>query len=102
LFDLASQTLADCGLDLAEARKILMPLVVSTLENLKHQTPAAALTGTFARADTTTMQKHLAALRGKKALEIYVKLGFRSLELAAEQGANAEKLAEMRRELTKV
>ena len=95
LFDVASETLADCGLDEATARKILRPLVHSTIENLEQQTPSEALTGTFARADLETMEKHLAALANKPALEIYVKLGLRSLQLAAKQGANAEKIAIM-------
>lgn len=95
LFDLATETLAECGLEQAAAQKILLPLVRSTLENLEQQAPSAALTGTFARADLETMEKHLAALANKSALEVYVKLGLRSLRLAAEHGADAEKIAAM-------
>lgn len=101
LFDLATETLSECGLEIEEARKILLPLVLSTVENLKRQTPADALTGTFARADVETMRKHLAALTDKEALQIYVELGKRSLQLAAGQGADVEKLEAMRQELEK-
>lgn len=102
LFSVAVEMLAACGLPEAEARKILFPLVESTLKNLSTQkTLAQALTGTFARADVETLKRHLAALREnapvQEILEIYRQLGSRSLHLAEEQGADAEKLAEMRK-----
>ncbi|MEP6923792.1 MAG: DUF2520 domain-containing protein [Pyrinomonadaceae bacterium] len=100
LFDLAVETLVRCGLEKPQAQRILLPLVQSTIENLTHQTPADALTGTFARADLETMKKHLAALTNQSALKTYVELGLHSLQLAAERGgADAEKIAAMRREL---
>jgi predicted short-subunit dehydrogenase-like oxidoreductase (DUF2520 family) len=70
------------------------------VENLGRQTPAAALTGTFSRADAETMRRHLESLStNETALRIYVELGKRSIELAREQGADDEKLEEMSREL---
>lgn len=102
LFDVAAQTLSDCGIEKTDARRILLPLAQSALENLGRQTPAAALTGTFARADVETMRNHLAALQANEtALRVYVELGKRSLELAGEQGADAVKLREMRLDLEK-
>lgn len=98
LFSVAVEMLAACGLSETEARKILFPLVESTLKNLAAQTPAQALTGTFARADVETLRRHLETLRENalpQALEIYLQLGISSLHLAEQQGANAEKLAEM-------
>ncbi|MGI9037142.1 MAG: DUF2520 domain-containing protein, partial [Pyrinomonadaceae bacterium] len=103
LFSVAIEMLADCGLPDAEAQKILFPLVGSTVKNLAAQTPAQALTGTFARADIETLRRHLETLRenvSPQMLEIYRQLGLRSLNLAVEQGANAEKLAEMKKLLT--
>ncbi|HKQ52785.1 MAG TPA: DUF2520 domain-containing protein, partial [Pyrinomonadaceae bacterium] len=61
-------------------------------------TPAAALTGTFARADTKTVRRHLAALRSQKmtdALAAYVMLGRRSLMLAKAAGASEASLKEI-------
>ena len=95
--------LATCGLSETEARKILFPLVESTLKNLSTQTPAQALTGTFARADVETLRRHLETLRenaSAQTIEIYRQLGMHSLHLAEQQGANAKKLAEMRKYLT--
>jgi len=87
LFSLAADLLARCGLSHARARQVLLPLLDSTLDNLRSHAPEQALTGTFARADLSTVRKHLAALRDagdvRGATAIYALLGERSLRLAA-------------------
>jgi predicted short-subunit dehydrogenase-like oxidoreductase (DUF2520 family) len=94
LFSLAAGLLARCGLSDARARQVLLPLLASTLDNLKSHAPGEALTGTFARADLSTVRKHLAALKGAGddggagkddggALAVYALLGERSLRMAA-------------------
>jgi len=103
LVDVAVEMLSKCGLDAAQAKAILLPLVASTVENLKTQTNAEALTGTFARADTETFEKHLETLRenvSEEATEVYLQLGARSVHLAEEQGADAEKLDELRNKIS--
>jgi predicted short-subunit dehydrogenase-like oxidoreductase (DUF2520 family) len=95
LFDIATEMLTRCGLGEREARAILMPLVESTLVNLKEQEPASALTGTFARADVETVRRHLDAIHKetmKDALAAYTLLGKRSLKLAKQRGADAASL----------
>ncbi len=95
LIDIAVEMLSKCGLDAAQSKEILLPLVESTIENLKNQTTAAALTGTFARADAETFERHLEILRenvSPEALEVYLQLGARSVHLAEEQGADKENL----------
>jgi len=85
LFDVALEMLNRCGLSPARARQVLLPLARSTLQNLSTQSPSAALTGTFKRADISTVRKHLAAIESQRlrdALEAYVLLGRRSLSLA--------------------
>lgn len=104
LFSAAAETLSACGLSNEDAREILFPLVKSAIDNLSTQTPAAALTGTFARADVETLKRHLEALRENVSEEVsavYLQLGMRSLHLAEQQGADAEKLAEMKSVLMK-
>lgn len=104
LFDTASEMLQKCGLESEKARGILFPLVKSTVENLQTQPPEQALTGTFARADVPTMQKHLAAIESEttgEILEIYKILGLRSIKLAEKQGANFADLQKMREILQK-
>ncbi|HEX8130391.1 MAG TPA: DUF2520 domain-containing protein [Pyrinomonadaceae bacterium] len=87
LFSLAAELLVRCGLGEARARRVLLPLLASTLDNLKSRAPEEALTGTFARADLFTVRKHLAALQGaagvRDATAVYALLGERSLQLAA-------------------
>jgi predicted short-subunit dehydrogenase-like oxidoreductase (DUF2520 family) len=102
LFDIAAEMLARCGLTDKRARAVLLPLVRSTIENLSAREPAAALTGTFARADLATMRRHLAAIRARstgEALAAYILLGQRSLQLAQRNGVNRAALKEMARVL---
>ena len=99
LIDVAIEMLTKCGLDEKGAREVLLPLIKSTVENLSTQTTAAALTGTFARADVETLEKHLKDLRenvSTEALEVYLQLGNRSAHLAEVQGANTENIKKMR------
>ncbi len=84
LFDVALQMLVECGLTRPTARRILQPLLASTVHNLETKDPAAALTGTFSRGDAETVKRHLAALKRHEltdALKLYVLLGERSLRL---------------------
>ena len=102
LFDIALEMLARCGLTEKRAQAVLLPLVQSILGNIRERDPAHALTGTFARADTATMRRHLDALRSGEAddaLEAYRLLGRRSLRLAEKNGVDAEALKEIRRVL---
>lgn len=84
LFDVALEMLGQCGLKRKEAQKILLPLLVTTVQNLNDKDPAKALTGTFSRGDVETVKRHLAALKSNAlpdALELYRLLGKRSLKL---------------------
>jgi len=84
LFDVALEMLVECGLTRETARRILQPLLVSTVQNLETKDPAGALTGTFSRGDVETVKRHLAALKDhdlNAALKLYRLLGERSLEL---------------------
>ena len=84
LFDVALEMLVECGLTRKTARRILQPLLASTVHNLETKDPAAALTGTFSRGDVETVKRHLAALKDhqlRDALKLYGLLGERSLKL---------------------
>jgi predicted short-subunit dehydrogenase-like oxidoreductase (DUF2520 family) len=99
LFDASLEMMAEAGLEPDHAKEILLPLVSSTVSNLNEQSTAQALTGTFARADTETFTRHIAALNQygtEELLEIYLLLGERSLELAARQGVSAERIETLR------
>ncbi len=102
LVDAAIEMLSECGLKEADAQKILLPLIKSTVENLETQTTAQSLTGTIARADFSTLEKHLAILEKKvsrEAFEVYLQLAARSVHLAERQGANAENLKKISEKL---
>jgi predicted short-subunit dehydrogenase-like oxidoreductase (DUF2520 family) len=102
LFAVAVDTLARCGLPEPRAREVLLPLLRSTVENLSRQTPALALTGSFARADAETVREHLrslATLDDSDALAVYKLLGERSLELAPTAGADPDAVGRVRRAL---
>jgi predicted short-subunit dehydrogenase-like oxidoreductase (DUF2520 family) len=99
LFDAAVEMMTKCDLSPEQSKDILIPLVTSTIKNLAEQSTAAALTGTFARADIETFTKHLTALNenvSDELLEIYLLLGERSLELASKQGASPERIETLR------
>lgn len=105
LFDVALDTLARCGLSEPRARKILLPLLRSVADNLARQTPARALTGSFARADVETVRKHLRALgelEDSDAVAVYKLLGEHSLKLAESAGADLALTETIRRLLTQV
>lgn len=100
LFDIATEMLVRCGLSERDAREIQLPLLASTVENLTRNPPSKALTGTFGRADASTVVKHLAALRGlgmSDALATYTLLGIRSLALAQEKGAARATIRKIKR-----
>jgi len=99
LFDAAVEMMTKAGLSEDDSKQVLLPLVKSTVQNLGEQNTAAALTGTFARADIETFVRHLQVLNtsvSDELLEIYLLLGERSLELAAKQGISAERIEKLR------
>ena len=103
LVDVAIEMLNKCGLENDAAREIFLPLIKSTIENLQTQTPAEALTGTFARADVAGFENHLKILRenvSDEAVEVYLQLAARSTRLAERQGANPSRIAEILEKIT--
>lgn len=99
LLDASFEMFETCGIEPEDAKRVLMPLVSSTITNLSRQDTASAMTGTFARADVETFSKHVAAINeycSEEIMEIYLLLGERALELAAEKGANPDRIETMR------
>lgn len=98
----AIEMFSKCGVEKIEAQEILLPLIRSTVANLSTQTPAQALTGTFARADLASLQAHLQTLRENmpdEIIKIYQLLGLYSLDLARQQGADEQSLEIMKKTL---
>ena len=104
LFSAAVDILAKCGLSRSKAKDVLLPLLRGTVENLVKQTPAQALTGTFARVDIDAFERHIKLLAenaGKDTTEIYLLLGKISLKLAEEQGADKEQVKILKRKINR-
>ena len=100
LFDVAVQTLVAAGLDRKKARQVLVPLLESTVQNLKTSDTARALTGTFARGDVATVKRHLKALSGREhrqTLQIYKLLGIHALGLAETEGLDQKSIKAIKR-----
>lgn len=99
LISAAIEMLSECDISKEDSQKFLLPLINSTIQNLSSQTPTQALTGTFARADVDALERHLQALHtifSPDLLEIYLTLGLRSLPLAESQGADKERLHQIK------
>jgi len=102
LFDLALQMLSSCGLEKQKAQQILLPLAKSVINNLQFQSPSEALTGTFARFDSGTLQKHVRALKEKnldRILQLYLALGEFSLDLAESRNPELKEQAKRMRNI---
>lgn len=102
LFDIAIEMLVSSGLTAERARELLLPLVESNTRNLATLDPARALTGTFARGDFATVQRHLLALSTsglKDALTVYKLLGARSMVLAEKTRIQRRALKKIRKSL---
>ena len=98
LVDIATELLSACGLTKSKARQVFLPLLESTVNNLKTASPQQALTGTFARGDIATVRRHLDALSGKElaaALKVYKLLGRRSLQLAEKNGLDPQRVKQI-------
>lgn len=102
LIDISSGLMNLAGVPPSDSIRILEPLIKSTVKNISSQGTASALTGSFARADSETVGKHLTALTrigDKDTIDVYRLLGERSLELAAERGVDPEKIEQVRKVL---
>lgn len=99
LFDVAVEVLSKCGVKRNEARKIFLPLLKSTVENLQHQAPEYALTGSFARSDAAAVGEHLRILKQHlpiSTVELYKLLGLRSVDIVERRSGNNEATRELR------
>jgi predicted short-subunit dehydrogenase-like oxidoreductase (DUF2520 family) len=100
LFDIAIEMLVKSGMTPSKARDVLVPLIESTARNLRLNSPAHALAGTFARGDVATVQRHLQALSEvdlSDALAVYKLLGKQSLPLAERIDVDPQALKEIRK-----
>ena len=88
LMDLSFRLLETAGIEPEEAMEVLYPLVQGTLNNIKNNGIAAALTGPIARGDAGTIARHLQQIQRQKPelLQIYKALGVQTIKIAASRG----------------
>ncbi|MFL6466978.1 MAG: Rossmann-like and DUF2520 domain-containing protein [Pyrinomonadaceae bacterium] len=94
LFDVAVEMLSKCGLSMEESQRIFFPLIRSTVQNLEHERPVRALTGSFARLDVDAFERHLEAMRCRvspEIINIYLSLGQHSLALVERRDGITER-----------
>ncbi|HZE68593.1 MAG TPA: Rossmann-like and DUF2520 domain-containing protein [Pyrinomonadaceae bacterium] len=100
LFDIAIGMLVKSGLSRKIAREILLPLIQSNARNLAGVDTARALTGSFARGDLATVERHLRAMADnglKEETALYSILGSRSVELAKRVGTDRKALKRIKK-----
>ena len=103
LFDSAVEILMKCGVRRDEAAKIFFPLIDSTVQNLAHQAPEEALTGSFARLDLDAFERHVKLLRRHlphNFVELYLLLGTRSLDLVERRSGRNTMTREFRKRIS--
>ncbi|SDB80025.1 Predicted oxidoreductase, contains short-chain dehydrogenase (SDR) and DUF2520 domains [Raineyella antarctica] len=86
----ATLLLEDCGLDPADALRVLLPLVRTSLDGLELAGLPDGLTGPLARGDVGTIRRHLAALADRPETErFYRAAGLAAMPLLRERGLDA-------------
>ena len=102
LFDIAIGLMMKAGVQREMAKKLLQPLLEGVAKNLATEDTSKSLTGTYARADERTMNRHLLTL-GQNAtrdeIVVYLELALRSIDLAEKTGVDCSKLESMRKTL---
>ena len=96
LLDAAIELMTRCGLTPDEARRALVSLAAGSLANLQDRSPAAALTGPYARGDAGALDRHLDAFSAagvdSELLDIYLGLAARSVEISDREGRDLRNL----------
>ncbi len=99
LIDAAIGVLSECGIEPDVAKRVLLPLIESSVANLKEQSASSALTGPFARADVAAIERHIKTFAEhglKQAGNIYLEIGVKAIDLAAKNGADTALLEQIR------
>lgn len=100
LYDAARRVAERGGVPADMARRIYLPLLRGTVENLAADEPAVALTGAIRRGDAATVAAHLDAVGPGAQRRLYLELGRATLALAREGGlepALADRLSNLLR-----
>lgn len=103
LIDMANDLMRGCGIEGSSSQEMLRSLVKSVIDNVLEQGTTTSLTGTYARGDVTTAQRHLEALDNsidKIIREVFIDLALRSLEISKRSAPDGAKFIELEGLLT--
>lgn len=100
LLDEAVLLLRAAGWSETAATSGLLALTQGTLASVRKRGAVAALTGPVRRGDVKTVERHLDALAGLPAADLYRMLGLIALEIAVEAGLEPAAAERTRRALT--
>ena len=101
LTGVAVELLESIGWSEGDAVAGLVPLMEGALEEVARHGPIGALTGPIRRGDVETVTRHLEALAGGPAADLYRMLGQIALELATEAGLEPAAARRVNRALTR-
>ena len=103
LLKVATDLFQDFDVPTQQATKLLMPLIQGNIKNINSIGLPSCLTGPIARGDTSTIEKHISALKEKdpSILKLYAELGFKTIPIALEKGTLDEKVSETLQALLK-
>jgi predicted short-subunit dehydrogenase-like oxidoreductase (DUF2520 family) len=95
LLDAAVDTANMSGLSKEEAKKALLPLIKTSLQNIEDQSFEEALTGPIKRGDWETVEYHVQLLQNRPTLlQLYRALGRRTVKLAKKNQSIDENTAQ--------
>lgn len=100
LYQAGLSALEECGFSPEDSRDLIAPLVRNNVESMLEKGPVQALTGPMERGDLETIQKHLEAFEGTKALGVYQEAGKILADIAiAKHPDRKDVIDEIRKEL---
>lgn len=75
LLEISLKLLEECGFPYQDSLSLLCPIIQNNVAALLDKGPVEALTGPVERGDVATVEKHMDALSGSQAGEVYRELG---------------------------
>jgi len=99
LFNISESILLDIGFSKEESKDMLLNLLGGVIDNIRTGGSVFALTGPIERGDSLTVKKHLDAIKDPMVKNIYIFLGFATLNIAKQKGLSKEKFDDIRKVL---
>lgn len=86
--DMAVELLSQCGMTTERATQLILPLVSTTVDNIREKGTEEALSGPIERGDTATIKRHLAALSKQRRAyrKTYLALSKHLIQMVKEKG----------------